>query len=179
MDLAAHGEVDMELTTTLCLCRKARVCDEQYGLLARALGPGWGDDQPIPLTMLLDLDVPGWTATSNAIWALRATPTEQIERRDFVARLFAVGCVEAVLPIYERQHPGCFRPRYAMEVACQFAHGEATHDDLAAALAAAWAAAGAAAWDAARDAAWDAARAAAGDAQTALLRRLLEEASHA
>ena len=68
----------MELTTSLRLCREHGACEKQYGLLVKALGPDWGDDQPIPLTMLLDLDAgPGWLPTNNAIWALFAVSNNQ------------------------------------------------------------------------------------------------------
>ena len=90
------------------------------------------------------------------------------------ARLFACDCAERVLYIAKDE-----RLHRAIEVARQFANGEACCEELAAASAAAWAAARATAWDAARAAAeaaaeaaaraaaWDAARATAWDAARA------------
>ena len=89
-------------------------------------------------------------------------------------RLFACGCAERVLPIFERERPGDARPRAAIETARRYANGEATREETAAAGDAAWdaarAAAGAAAGGAAWDAAWDAAFAAAGGAARAAAR---------
>lgn len=72
------------------------------------------------------------------------------------ARLFACDCAEHVLHIFEKKYPDDNRPRKAIETAREFAMGEATQEELAAAGDAAWAAR--AAWDAAGDArtAWDA-----------------------
>ena len=99
-------------------------------------------------------------AASEARWV------RQVDAwNDRTARLFAADCAAAVLPLFERDHPGDDRPRRAIEVARLYAEGKATDDELAAAGDAAWdaagAAAGAAAWDADGAAAWDAARAAA------------------
>ena len=72
------------------------------------------------------------------------------------ARLFACDCAEHVLYLYEQHYPNDDRPRYAIEVARQYANDQATHHELLAARAA-----GDAAWDAARaaaPAAWDAER---------------------
>ena len=88
------------------------------------------------------------------------------------ARLFACDCAEHVLSIFERQCSDDDRPRRAIETARRYANCQATHDELAAAGAAAWDAAGTTAWAAAWDAAgaaawaaaWDAAGAAAWDA---------------
>ena len=72
---------------------------------------------------------------------------------DKTLRLFACFCARQIWPLL-----GDERSRNAVLVAEKFADGDATEDDLAAALSAAWDAARAAAWDAARAAAWDAAR---------------------
>lgn len=77
------------------------------------------------------------------------------------ARLFACDCAERVLPLYERKYPNDACPRRVIGVARNYAIGEATNSELAAAWYAAWdaarAAARGAAWDAARAAAWAAA----------------------
>ena len=84
---------------------------------------------------------------------------------EVTARLFACDCAAHVLKIYEKQYPNDKSPRECIATARKFAHGKATREELAAALAAAWAAEMAAAWAAARAsawaAAWDAAMAAA------------------
>lgn len=118
-----------------------------------------------------------------------------------IVRLFACDCAEHVLHIYERERPGDFRVRQAIEVSRRYAVGKATHTELvsaravvraaaraaakdavrAAARAAAWDAPWGAAWDtpwgAARDAAWDAtgdaARVTEREWQTARLLQLL------
>jgi hypothetical protein len=93
---------------------------------------------------------------------------------DKTARLFACYCARDVLPIFEKKYPDDSRPRTAIETAERYANGEATDEELAAALDAAWAAAKdaamAASWNAALDTAWNAARAAARDAARAAAR---------
>ena len=87
------------------------------------------------------------------------------------ARLFACDCAEHVLHLYEMQYASDSRSHDCITVARQYANGETTSEELAAAWDAAWDAAYTAARDAARDtaraAAWDAARDAAGDAARA------------
>ena len=87
------------------------------------------------------------------------------------ARLFACDCAERVLPLFEKDNPADTRPREAIETARQYANGQATDEELAAAWDAAWDAARDAArdaaWAAAWDATWDAARAAAWAARAA------------
>ncbi len=160
----------MLLSTTLKLCREHHACKGQYALLVQALGPDWGDDQLIPLTLLLDLQAEGWTATSNAIWALRAVPAEQRDSRDRVAASWCVDMLGAI--------PGPPEHTRAVQVLRAFASGLATIEDVQKAVRDAWAAW--AAW-AARDAraardAW-AARAArdARDARDASVLRFLLE----
>jgi hypothetical protein len=81
----------MQLTTSLRLCREQSACKRQYALLVHGLGHGWGDDQPIPLTLLLDMHgAPGWKTVSNVLWALQAVPPEQAAARDRVAASYCV-----------------------------------------------------------------------------------------
>ena len=107
----------------------------------------------MPLTVL-KLDT---VSHEDKIWLLC--------RSDFLddkqLRLFACDCAERVLPIFEKECPEDNRPRKAIEVARLFADGEATHEELDAARAAAWAAARAAARAASWAAAWAASYAAA------------------
>jgi hypothetical protein len=78
---------------------------------------------------------------------------------DKTARLFACWCMRQVGHLLTDE-----RSRKVVEVSEQYANGEATQEELAAARSAARSAAWVAAWDAARSAAWDAARSAAWDA---------------
>ena len=115
------------------------------------------------LDILKDKRIPA----KDRIWA--ATRKGMLDDRTL--RLFACKCVREVWHLLTDE-----RSRKAVEVAELYAVGEATDEELAAAMAAAGAAAGAAAraaawdaassaaWDAAMDAAWDAASSAAWDA---------------
>jgi len=161
------------LTTTFRLAREADACPESYKAVAKALGgiKAYGQDTPVPLARILELQGLG-----DALWCLRYVIPEQQAEADKLARLFACDCAEHVLPLFEKEYPGDKRPRQAIEVARQYAKGEASTEELRAAAwvagaaardvagvasRAAWAASRAAAkaagWDAARAAAWDAA----------------------
>ena len=61
---------------------------------------------------------------------------------DRQARLYAIACVERVLPILDRAAPGWEYPAEALNVARRFAEGEATSDELRQAEDAAWDAVG-------------------------------------
>jgi hypothetical protein len=149
------------LTTTFKRLKEAGACESGYKKLGEALGgiTAYGKDTPITLLQILESN-----GLDDALWAFKAVA--ELEDGKRIARLFACDCAERVLHIFEREHPHDKRPRQAIEVARQFAVGEATEEEIAAA----WDAARDAtdvAWDAARDAtdvAWDAARAAAWDA---------------
>jgi len=145
----------MELYTTLRLLREHRACGapgstdgKQYPLLVEALGPGWGDDDPILLVRLLDLDTGrrGWTGALNSVWALRAVPNDQAEARD---RLATALCVEVLGRI-----PGPPEHHAAVSVLHRYSYGRATLAEVQAASRGAWDAA--AAWDAwATRSAWE------------------------
>ena len=135
------------LTTTLYRLRKHHACESRYSHLVSALGPKWGDKEPINLLTILEHN-----GTEDCLWALCATD----QNCDMVARLMAADFAEAVLPIYERIYPGDNRPRAAIQAARDYAHGRIGAAARAAARAAAWEAAGEAAWEAAREAAWEA-----------------------
>ena len=150
------------------------------------MGKTKADDEPLSIATIIDSN-----GLDDAIWCLRA-----VEGYDREIRLFAVWCARQVQHLLKDQ-----RSLDALYVAERYANGEATEDELAAALdavevAGAWSAANAAmaARAAARDAAlavaawaaaWsaaDAARAAAVDAgdemkqrQEAEFRRICEE----
>jgi len=131
------------ISTTLDAIKAHRPCADRYRAFVTALrardGRVRGDDEPFPLTWVLDLG--SW---DDALWCTRLTPR--------VARLFAADCAERVLPLCERERPGDVRPRQAIEVARRFALGVASAEERAAA----WAAARAAAWAAERG--WQTAR---------------------
>jgi hypothetical protein len=125
-------------------------------------------------------DLPAWVGEGAVVWeaetrgeirevaskviALEARLVRRVGVLDEVTlRLWACGCAERVLPIYERERPGDLRPRQAVEVARRYARGEATLEELDAARDAAVCADRAAAWAASYAASY-AAVAAAGDA---------------
>jgi hypothetical protein len=169
--------------TTFEKLKKQGACEEGYRKLAKALGgiSSFGKDEPITLIQILDSN-----GLDDAIWALRAC-----DDCDRFARELVCDFADECLPIFEKQAPKDNRPRKAIEVARRYARGEATQEELGAAMAAArdaawkaalaaraaaWTAAWAAEWKAAlaaraaaRDAAWaaerDAARAAWGAAR--------------
>jgi len=125
--------------TTLRKIRSHSPCADGWAKLLRHLGKTEADDEPLPITMILDSN-----GLDDALWCLRAT-TEPCDR---LARLLAVAFAREVQHLMTDP-----RSLAALDVAERYAHGRATDAELDAARAAAW--------DAARDAAWDAARAAA------------------
>ena len=137
------------LVTSLCRLRKHNACEGRYAHLVSKLGPEWGDKDEINL-----LDILKHNGTADCLWALRAVVKHP--EADRVMRLMAADFAEAVLPIFEKEHPDDDRPRKAIEAARKYANGEITAKERAAA----WDAASDAAWAAASDAAWAAARAA-------------------
>ena len=145
--------------TTLNLLKEHAACMDRYRHLCKALGGvnQYGRNTPISFEQLSKMN-----GLDDALWALRAVPYDQIKERDLIARLFAAGCAEHVLPIYEQQYPDDKRVRLCIEASRRFAYGEISREELAA-----YDAARAAAYDAARAAAYDAARAAADAARAA------------
>ena len=153
-------------TTTLNRIRAHSPCGidprkkplEGYQKLKSFLGPGYGDDTPIPYVVIAQSN-----GLDDALWCCRAEP-----QYDKEWRLYAVWCARQVAHLMTDQ-----RSKDALDVAERFALGDASQEELDAARTAAWAVAWAvardaartaartAAWDAARDAAWDAARTAA------------------
>jgi hypothetical protein len=161
-----------ELTTTLRELRQYRACEDRYAVLVEALGPGWGDDDPIPLRRIYATN-----GAADAIWALRACPG-----RERIAMELAVTWGERAL---QRERAAGREPDprswAAVEVARRYARGEASVEEFRAAHAAAHAAARAAAWAAtwaaARAAAWAADAAAAWAAIDAAATRAAAEAA--
>ena len=56
------------LTTTLTLLRIHNACKPRYVVLSKALGKGYGDDTPIPLSRIAVTN-----GLSDALWCLQAT----------------------------------------------------------------------------------------------------------
>lgn len=146
-----------ELYTTFDLLRKADACADRYAHLGRALGgiKRYGRTTPISLLRILETN-----GLDDALWALRAVPSEQAAVRDRLARLYACWCVRQIWGLLTDE-----RSRAAIGIAERYAVDEATCNELAAASNAAWGAAGAA--SNASDAALAATRWAAGDAAEA------------
>jgi len=126
----------MKLITTLEILRKHGPCSEGWKKLIKHLGTDFPATGHIEFSTILESN-----GLDNALWGLRAVLPEQEKYRDKAARLFAADCAEAVLPLFEAQHPNDKRPREAIQSARDFSNGKIT--------AAAWDAAWAAAWDAA------------------------------
>ena len=152
--------------TTLNLLKEHDACVPRYQHLCKALGGvnQYGRDTPISFERLIEMN-----GLDDTLWALQAVPYDQRKERDLIARLFAAGCAEHVLPIYEQQYPDDKRVRLCIEASRRFAYGEITDTELAAAAetAAETAARAAGAAADAADAAADAADAAAAAAWAA------------
>ena len=166
------------MNTTLNQIEKHSPCSEGWIKLLAFLNKTEADDEHLSLLTILESN-----GLSDAIWALRS-----VEDKDREIRLMACDFAESVVHL---ANDG--RCNNAIEVSRRYANGEATIEDLGAALDAAWytaraaasaaldaawytarAAASAAAWDAARDAASaarDAARAAEQEKQIVIFRK--------
>lgn len=144
------------MKTTLNAIRDHHPCADGWKKLLANLGKTAADDDPLSLITILDSN-----GIDDALWCLRA-----VYDHDKEIRLFAVWCARQVQHLMTDQ-----RSVPALDVAERFANGDATKEELDAAVAAARAASGyaamAAAGDAAGAAAWDAARAAARAAASA------------
>lgn len=139
--------------TTLNKIREHSPCEDGWRKLLKHLGKTQADDEPLPLTTVLDSN-----GLDDCLWCLRTVPEHAR-----LWRLYAVWCARQVQHLMTDP-----RSLAALDVAERHARGEATDDELDTA----WGAAGGAAWDAAgaaAGAAWAAAR----DAQAAELRRVL------
>ena len=139
--------------TTLNKIREHAPCANGWARLLRHLGKTQADDEPLALATILDSN-----GFADALWCLRAVDGPQREMR-----LYAVWCARQVQHLMTDP-----RSHAALDVAERYANGDATHEELAAARAAA----GAAARDAAGAATRAAAGAATGDAQTVEFRRV-------
>ena len=141
------------ITTTLNRIKECKLYQDGWRKLLNHLGKTQADDEPLPFSVIVESN-----GLDDALWCCRAEPQYAREWR-----LYAVWCARRVSHLMIDQ-----QSLNALYVAEQYANGNATDDELAAARYAAWVAARDAAWDAAWAAAWavawDAAWAAARDA---------------
>jgi len=86
----------------------------------------WGGNERLTLLEITFLDIP----IKDIFWCV-LHPEVIGEKR---ARLFACDFAERVLPIYEAKYPDDKRPRKAIAVSRKFANGEATINELSAAV---------------------------------------------
>lgn len=134
--------------TTLRRIREYVPCSEGWEQLLKHLGKTKADGEPLPLLAILDLN-----GLDDAIWALRS-----VEACPEI-RLFAVRCARQVQHLLTDS-----RSLDALDIAEQYAIGEATREELDNAREAARVAAGAVA----RETAWEAAEAMAREAAEAM-----------
>ena len=132
------------MKTTLNAIRDHHPCAYGWKKLLANLGKTAADDDPLSLITILDSN-----GIDDALWCLRA-----VYDHDKEIRLFAVWCARQVQHLMTDQ-----RSVAALDVAERFANGDATKEELDAAVAAA------------RDAAWSAAL----DAQEAKFLELANE----
>ena len=109
-----------------------------------------------------------WRECKSSEWMLWLFGHMPIEITPQELRLLACDFAEAAVQYADEETAAVCEG--VIKVARRYAVGDASDEELAAAMDAAWAAAGAAAGDAARAAAWDAARAAARAAQCDMIR---------
>ena len=151
-------------TTTLNIIRASRPCEEGWAKLLKGLSKTSGDDEPLPLLTILDIN-----GLDDALWCIDADPA-----LDRIKRHYQAWCAEQVLHLFEAERPGDIRVR---EQIAMLRNDDATPEQRGAARAAARAAAQDAARDAAQDAAWVAAWVAAGTAATAETRAAAMDAA--
>jgi hypothetical protein len=119
------------MKTTLNKIRAHSPCEKGWEKLLRGLGKTKGDDEPLWIDQILDIN-----GLDDALWCLDA-----VEGHDREIRLYAVWCARRVQHLMTDP-----RSVAALDVAERFARGEASGEELeqarmaAAAAAAAWAA---------------------------------------
>lgn len=112
-----------EIMITLNAIQPHRLGREGWEKLLAHLGKTQADDEPFPLSALLDSN-----GFEDALWCLHALPEEFGGRIRLLACAFAERALRFV-PAGEE------RPRVAIETARRFVRGEATREELAAARA--------------------------------------------
>ena len=136
------------MKTTLNQIRAHHPCLDGWQKLLRGLGKTAADEEIIWIDQILDIN-----GLNDALWCLRA-----VEGCDREIRLYAVWCARRVQHLMT--DPQSVK---ALDVAERYARGEASYEELAAALTTARAAA----WAAWAEASWAEAAAAAGAARDA------------
>src|ERR1017187_3571625 len=116
------------MQTTLKQLRDTDACIPRYTYLRKALGTKYGDDTPVTMTQILDLN-----GLDDCLWALINT-----QNANKLLQVFACDCAERVLPIFEKAYQKDDRPHNCIAVSRRYANGEATEAQRAAAGAAAW-----------------------------------------
>ena len=117
--MTKEDEMSIELTTTLRLLRERGACRRGYTKLRAALGKGWGQDAPIPLSRILETN-----GLDDALWVLdrAVSPVEGNEserRRGHLRADYA----QHLLPIYEALNPQDPRVRNCIEMTRRAADG--------------------------------------------------------
>jgi len=125
------------LETTLRKLREHKASNVSYGQLVEALGDEYGDDTPLPVSRILDIN-----GVSDALWALRACDMSQKDKN--AVYLLACDYAEHVLPVFENKHPDDPYPRAAIEARRAWVRGEISDEELKRAADAATASASAA-----------------------------------
>ena len=108
------------ITTTLNKIRRAKPCKEGWEQLLANLGKTKADDEPLPLTTILDSN-----GLDDCLWALRTVP-----EHDSLWRKYAVWCARQVEHLITDE-----RSKLALDVAWRHAEGKATDEELEAAAA--------------------------------------------
>ena len=143
------------ITTTLRQIRQHEPCKEGWRTLLTFLGKTRVDDEPLPLTTILQSN-----GLDDALWCLRT-----LEGHDKEIIRFALACAQEVKHLMTDQ-----RSLDALDAVERHLEIPLSREELDQVVAAAWAAAGAAAWatEAAAEAAWAAAWAAWAAAEAAV-----------
>lgn len=97
---------------TLAILRANNACDRRYDYLAAALGPNFGDETPLKLTTILEIN-----GITDCLWAFCCFD----DALKTIAVKFAVWCARKVLHVFENEYPGEYPgndgPRKAIEAA--------------------------------------------------------------
>ncbi|MBI3453572.1 MAG: hypothetical protein HY057_12255, partial [Rhodospirillales bacterium] len=112
--------------TTLAAIRAAGPCKDSWVALLAGLGKTEADDAPLSL-----LDALRILGLNDTLWVLCVVMGEAGRR---LAAIAVLDFAERALPAFERERPGDNRPRRAIEIGRKFLRGEATADELRAAI---------------------------------------------
>lgn len=109
-----------ELSVTLAQIKAHRPCDEWWHTLTTALGPGWPEDRPIPLSWITETN-----GLHDALWAICCLPPETARR---VSVAFRTACAQRVLPAWTARFPEDTRVVDALATCRAWLRGEATDE---------------------------------------------------